>query len=75
MQNIQTAARQPVDQRDAIRALLYSESIQTSLSPLENSLKARSSQFAVFALDQSGKIVGRSSDSVHCLIDWNLSAK
>ncbi len=29
----------------------------------------------VFALDQSGKIVGRSSDSVHCLIDWNLSAK
>jgi hypothetical protein len=29
----------------------------------------------VFALDQSGKIIGRSSDSVHCLIDWNLSAK
>jgi hypothetical protein len=29
----------------------------------------------VFALDKSGKIIGRSSDSVHCLIDWNLSAK
>lgn len=29
----------------------------------------------VFGLDKSGKIIGRSSDSVHCLIDWNLSAQ
>lgn len=29
----------------------------------------------VFALDKSGNIIGRSSDSVHCLIDWNLSVK
>ncbi len=52
-------------------------SLKATDQPIASRTAATGSVFPirVFAIDQSGKIIGRSSDSVHCLIDWNLSAK
>ncbi|MBP9092178.1 hypothetical protein KBI23_14210 [bacterium] len=62
-----------VDQKDAKGTLVLKHTDQ----PLSSKTASTGTVFPIriFALDQSGKIVGRSSDSKHCLIDWNLSAK
>lgn len=62
-----------IDQRDNKGTLILKATDQ----PIASRTAATGTVFPirVFALDQSGKIIGRSSDSVHCLIDWNLSAK
>lgn len=67
------ASSTTVDQKDAKGTLVLKHTDQ----PLASKTASTGTVFPIriFALDQSGKIVGRSSDSVHCLIDWNLSAK
>lgn len=62
-----------IDQKDAKGTLVLKHTDQ----PLASKTASTGTVFPIriFALDQSGKIIGRSSDSVHCLIDWNLSAK
>lgn len=67
------ASSTTVAQKDAKGTLVLKHTDQ----PLASKTASTGTVFPIriFALDQSGKIVGRSSDSVHCLIDWNLSAK
>ncbi len=62
-----------IDQRD----IKGTFTLKATDQPIAARTAATGSVFPirVYALDQSGKIIGRSSDSVHCLIDWNLSAK
>ncbi|MFA7336560.1 MAG: hypothetical protein WC028_07215 [Candidatus Obscuribacterales bacterium] len=67
------ASSTTIDQKDAKGTLILKHTDQ----PLASKTASTGTVFPIriFALDQSGKIIGRSSDSVHCLIDWNLSAK
>jgi hypothetical protein len=67
------ASSTTIEQKDVKGTLLLKHSDQ----PIASKTSSTGTVFPirVFALDQAGKIIGRSSDSVHCLIDWNLSAK